>query len=135
MVGSSLAPKLSKLVPFCGINHQKSIFQWYLIPLLSEAVEASWYSFFKDRLKKLKCPHLLNKLGTLIQENYWSFYPSEPFTLARFNMRHPVCTHKLFVYVIDWFYKIKRQRIWKCIYQMNVDCWTISFPSFLWLIA
>jgi hypothetical protein len=26
VVGSSLAPKLSKMVPFCGMGHQKSIF-------------------------------------------------------------------------------------------------------------
>ena len=25
-----------------------------------------------------------------IQENYWSFYPSEPFTLGHFNVRYPV---------------------------------------------
>ena len=93
MVGSSLAPKWSKLVPFSGMNHQKSIFYWYLKPLLSEAVEARWYYFFENWLIKLKCPNLLNTLGTMIQENYWSFYPSEPFTLARFNMRHPVCYH------------------------------------------
>ena len=24
------------------------------------------------------------------QQNYWSFYPSEPFTIAHFNVRHPV---------------------------------------------
>ena len=46
--------------------------------------------FFVNWLMKLKCPNLLNILGTMIQENYWPFYPSEPFTLAHFNMRHPV---------------------------------------------
>ena len=39
---------------------------------------------------KLKCPLLLKPLGTIIQENYGSFYPSEPFRILRFNMRHPV---------------------------------------------
>ena len=24
------------------------------------------------------------------QQNYWSLYPSEPFTIAHFNVRHPV---------------------------------------------
>ena len=40
------------------------------------------------------CPNLLKLLGTLTQENYWSFYPSEPFRIPSFNMRHPVlsCT-------------------------------------------
>ena len=90
MVGSSLAPKWSKLVLFCGMDHQKSIFYWYLIPLLSEAVEASRCYFFENWLIKFKCPNLLNTLGTMIQDNYQSLYLSGPFTLARFNMRHPV---------------------------------------------
>jgi hypothetical protein len=53
-------------------------------------VEASWCYFFDKWLMKLKCPNLLKPLGTLIQENYWSFYPSEPFRIPIFNMRHPV---------------------------------------------
>ena len=39
---------------------------------------------------KLKCPHLLKPLDTLIDKNYLSFDPSEPFRIPRFNMRHPV---------------------------------------------
>jgi hypothetical protein len=39
---------------------------------------------------KLKCPNLLKPLGTIIQENYQPFYPSEPFRITHFNMRHPV---------------------------------------------
>ena len=39
---------------------------------------------------KHKHPNLLMPLGTIIQENYWSFYPSEPFRILLFNMRHPV---------------------------------------------
>ena len=39
---------------------------------------------------KLKFPHLLKPLGTIIQQNYWSFYPSEPFSLDQFNVIHPV---------------------------------------------
>ena len=60
-----------------------------LTPFLPEAVEATQCYFFENWVKKLKCPHLLNILDSMIWENYWSFYPSEPFTLARFNMRHP----------------------------------------------
>ena len=91
MVGSCLAPKWSKRVLFCWMDHQKSIFDWYLIPLLSEAVEAGRCYFFENWLIKFKCSNLLNILGTMIQDNYQSFYLSGPFTLARFNMRHPVC--------------------------------------------
>ena len=69
---------------------QKFILYWYLIPLLLEAVEASECYFFENWLIKLNWPNLLNTLGTMIQDNYQSFYLSEPFTLARFNMRHPV---------------------------------------------
>ena len=39
---------------------------------------------------KLKFPYLLKPLGTIIQQNYWSFYPSEPFSFVHFNMIHPV---------------------------------------------
>ena len=48
-----------------------------------EVVEASWFM-------KLKCPNLLKPLGSINEENYWSFYPSEPFRIIHFNMRHPV---------------------------------------------
>ena len=66
------------------------IVYWYLIPSLLKAVEVSQCYFFENWLMKVKFPNLLKPLGTLIQENYWSFYPSEPFRIPRFNMRHPV---------------------------------------------
>ena len=34
-----------------------------------------------------------------ILTHHWSFYTSEPFTLARFNMRHPVYPR----YVYPWY--------------------------------
>ena len=39
---------------------------------------------------KLKCPNFLKPLDTIIQENYQHFYPTEPFRILRFQMRHPV---------------------------------------------
>ena len=39
---------------------------------------------------KLRCPLLLKPLATIVQENYQSFYPSEPFRISHFTMRHPV---------------------------------------------
>ena len=39
---------------------------------------------------KLKCPLLLKLVATIIQEKYHSFYPSQPFRIIRFTMRHPV---------------------------------------------
>ena len=39
---------------------------------------------------KLKIYNLLKPLGTIIQQNYWSFYPSELIYFAFFTMRHPV---------------------------------------------
>ena len=32
----------------------------------------------------------LKPLDTIIQENYQPFYPSEPFRILRFQIRHPV---------------------------------------------
>ena len=62
----------------------------FLVPFLSEVAEASIFYFFKNWLMKLKCPNLLKPLDTIIQENYQPFYPSEPFRILRFQMRHPV---------------------------------------------
>ena len=42
---------------------------------------------------KLKFPNLLKPLGTIFQQNYWSFYPSELIYFALFTMRHPVHTN------------------------------------------
>ena len=63
---------------------------WILAPFKLEAVEANLCYFFENWLMKLKCPNLLKPLGTIIQQNYWSFYPSEPFSFVHFNMIHPV---------------------------------------------
>ena len=41
-------------------------------------------------------------LGTIIQQNYWSFYPSEPIQKGRFNARHPV-------YKVTWFVTLMRE--------------------------
>ena len=62
-----------KEINFC-LNHEISC--WILAPSLSEAVEANPCHFFGNWLMKLKFPILLNMLWTLIQWNYWSFYPS-----------------------------------------------------------
>ena len=62
--------------------------------LKSEAVEASWCYFFKNWWMKLKCPLLLKPLATIVQENSQSFYPSEPFRIYHFTMRHPVLSQK-----------------------------------------
>ena len=35
---------------------------------------------------KLKIPNLLKQLGTMIQQNYWCFYPSELIYFALFSM-------------------------------------------------
>ena len=90
MVGSSLAPKWPILVPFCGMDHQKSNFSLILALFLSEAVEASRCQFFENWWMKLKCPLLLKPPATIVQENSQSFYPSEPFRIYHFTMRHPV---------------------------------------------
>ena len=79
------------------------IFHCYLISFLSEAVEASRCYFFENWLMKLKCPHLLKPLGTIIQQNYWFFYPSELIYFALFTMRHPVLYVANYILVVDTF--------------------------------
>ena len=73
-------------------NHEISY--WILAPFLLEAVEASQCYFLENWFIKLKCPTLLKPLATIIQQNYWSLYTSEPFTFTRYTMRHPVCIEK-----------------------------------------
>ena len=41
MVWSSLAPKYPILDIFCGMAKKRPIFQYYLVPFLTKAVEAS----------------------------------------------------------------------------------------------
>ena len=57
----------------------------FLAPFLSEAVEAIAFYFFLNWLMKI-----LKPLDTIIQENHQPYYPSEPFRILRFQMRHPV---------------------------------------------
>ena len=47
----------------------------------------------KNWLMTLKCPLLLNMHSKKNQQNYWPFYPSEPFTFGHFNVRHPVASY------------------------------------------
>ena len=90
MVWLSLAPKWPIWIPFCGMDHEKSTFYWYLRPFLSEAVEASLCYFFENWLMKHKSPNLLKPLGTIIHQNSQFYYPSELFSFHHFNVRHPV---------------------------------------------
>ena len=72
------------------MDHQKSI---SLLISDTLSVRGCWGQpmlVFENWLMKHKFPHLLKPLGTIIQQNYWSFYPSEPFSLDQFNMIHPV---------------------------------------------
>ena len=122
IVGSSLAPKWPIQVPFCRMYHQKSTFSLILAPFLSEAAEASQCYFFENWLMKLKCPILLKPLDTMIQENYWSFYPSEPFRITRFTMRHPVSI------------QVENDngvlgRLVPCIWDKGLTCWVLQGHS------
>ena len=94
------------------------VFYWYLVPFLLEAVEASLCYFFENWLMKLKCPLLLKPLGTIIQKNYQSFYLSEPFTLARFKMRHPVRASCPNVYTVMATHKLTEN------FSISVQHWT-----------
>ena len=48
-------------------------FYWYLAIFLSEAVEASQFYFFGNRLIKPKCPNLLNVLLATFLKNLGQF--------------------------------------------------------------
>ena len=61
------------MVPFCGMDHQKSNFSLILALFLSEAVEASRCYFFENWWIKLKCSLLLKPLATKVQENSQSW--------------------------------------------------------------
>ena len=47
-------------------------------------------TFFENWFTKLKIYNLLKPLGTITQQNYWSFYSSELIYFAFFTLRHPV---------------------------------------------
>ena len=89
-----------------------------------EAVEASRWHFFENWLMKLKFPHLLKPLGTIIQQNHGFFYPPGPFSYDHFNVIHPVQWNKcktdlkfFFVTVtstLDSILKIKYYSFWYC---------------------
>ena len=83
-------------------NHEISC--WNLAPFLLEAAEASLCYFFENWLMKFKILNLVNPLCTIIQWNYWSFYPSELIHFAHFNVRYPVV----------WIRKKFSRQITKC---------------------
>ena len=85
-LNSALFWCLDKIL-ICSIH---DISYWNLPPFLSVAVEASWCYFLENWLMKLKCPLLLKSLATIVEENSQSLYPSEPFRIIHFTMRHPV---------------------------------------------
>ena len=66
-----------------------------------EAVEYSGCYFFENWFMKLIIHNLLKPLGTITQQNYWSFYSSELIYFAFFTMRHPVLTWKTDIYCLD----------------------------------
>ena len=89
MVGSFLAPKWPILVPFCGMDHQKSNFS-----LISDtlSVRGCWgqpMSLFW-KLFEHKWATILTMQPEIYYQNSQSFYPSELFTVDHYFMRHPV---------------------------------------------
>ena len=68
--------------------------------LFCQAVEASRCYFFENWWMILKCPLLQKPLATIVHENSQYFYPSEPFRIIHFTMRHPVDQLKFHPYSI-----------------------------------
>ena len=72
---------------------------------------------------KLKFPNLLKQLGTMIQQNYWCFYPSELIYFALFTMRHPVS---------PTFYLWKRL-MKKSFFYVKLWAEPVNFKSSVWM--
>ena len=64
--------------------------------------EASLCQFFENWWMKLKCQNLPKPLGTIIQQNYWSLYLSEPFSFVHFNMIHAVVHSLTVAWICHW---------------------------------
>ena len=79
-----------------------------MIPLLLEAVEASGYYCFENWLIKLKFPHLLKTLGTMIQDNYQTFLPliAIYFSMFQYEKTCINCLYQTFKwYFLAYFLK------------------------------
>ena len=80
MVASPLTPKCPILIPFFGLDHQKSKF---LLVSCNLDVGGCWGQpilLFWKLFDETQVSNLLKPLGTV--KNIWSFYPSEPFSLT-----------------------------------------------------
>ena len=90
MVRSSLALKWSKLVPFCGMNHQKSNF---LLISGTLSFGGCWGQPELPFWKLIDETQMSTPFKATEHQNatkLWFFYPSEPFSFVHFNMIHPV---------------------------------------------
>ena len=65
-------------------------------------------TFFENQFIRLKFSNLLKPLGTIIQQNYWSFLPLELIYFALFTMRHPVVPVLHKVVDLDSFLKMPK---------------------------
>ena len=88
-------------------SSKNSIFHWYLILFLSEAVKASWCNFFENWLMKHKSPNLLKPLDTIVHQNSQFYYPSELFSFHHFTMRHPVLNVILHLMIENLYVHLK----------------------------
>ena len=105
---------------------------------LLEVVEASGCYFFENWLMKLKSPNHLKSLATIIQEKYWFFYPSEPFSFDHFNMIHPVLVIR-YIFIMYWskaqgfvfpkLFQIETHSVLIQIYPPKKYSWKIIFDA------
>ena len=85
-----LAPKWPILFPFCGLEHQKSKFSLISEPFLSRGCWGQPMLLFWKMIDETQISKPPEATTHHDSRNYGPFYPSEPFTFAHFNMRHPV---------------------------------------------
>ena len=63
-----------------------------LLIFLWRHVQEQWaFDFWPLYFIQVPKAGLQNMPSKKNQQDYWSFHPSEPFTIAHFNVRHPVC--------------------------------------------
>ena len=69
---------------------KNTIFHWYMVLFLLEAVEANLCHFFENWLMKLKFPNLRNMQTPSNKIFLAYFYLLKPFQKKHFNVEHPV---------------------------------------------
>ena len=94
MVRSSLPPKWSKPVPFSGMDHQKSIFYWYLVLFSFGGCWGQPMLLFWKLVDETQMSHPPEPTRHHKSSKSLIFLPSKPFSFVHFNMINPVLSNR-----------------------------------------